>query len=604
MRIVLIDTGVETKHQALKNCSYLEGLTVVQKGVSSFEVIKDSFEDEVGHGTGVLGIICEHVGKFNPYIIKLEGAGEFPESLLCEGIYHALKVDDVKIINISMGILTDAPSERLRALCARAHEMGVFIIASAHSNTNRACYPAYFENVFGVGKGYFMNEKFYQYIPNSKTNILAKGTHQQIATLNNSYTFSNGTSYATAHFTGILYNVLIHLKDDSLDVVIKEIIKKSTNPIIEVPLNYTKTEEILSYEATKNQQFNFYSSIDDDVQNIALFPVNCSDLRYIVRNKYLFNKKIVLGINFPGSENLAENIDILIIERLPTEEDMSLFDSIVISNITDVYGIDDFKVEILRQFIKYNKNIITWNYPIYSIIQQIIRIEKYNYKGKIYYPYYSETFMKESYLNLSLPPSESIPSLPIIEMEESNEGFVHQYILSNVLQKRGYDVSNIVTDPHGILFGNTDIVFPFTTKRMVDLEWEKWGVFLRLAKRLIAHRKQPDIFISGVSDILADNKYTDDLEGADLLKKTIFLKGIKPDSYIGVIGSEENIIHIEKIYTYLNSILGIEPIFFLTTQPKSLKKKYLKLSNKKKYLIISITETNRIIKLIEKKFSN
>jgi Subtilase family len=604
MRIVIIDTGVETKHKALRNCSSFEGLTIIQKSTTDFEIIKESFEDEIGHGTGVLSIICEHINRFDPYIIKLQGINEYSEDLLCEGIYHALKVDKVKIINISLGILTDAPSERLKKLCADAHEMGVLIVASAHSNTHKPCYPAYFENVFGVGKGYFLSEKLYQYIPNNKTNILAKGTQQKIATLNNSYGFSDGTSYATAHFTGILYNILQHFRGNNIQDVISEIKNKSTQPIIEVPLNYTKTEEVLSYEINSSQQFNFYSSINGNVQNIALFPISCIDLRDIVLNKSLFNKKIVLGIDFLGCEDTIANSGIPIIKHIPNEEEMNLFDTIVISNITDGYGIDDFKFEILRQFVKYNKNIITWNTPMYSIIQQIINKENNQYQGKIYYPHYSETFMRESYLNLSLPPGESIPSLPIIEMEKNNEGFVHQYILSNILEKRGYNVSNIVTDPHGILFGNTDIVFPFTTRRMVDLEWEKWGVFLRLAKRLIAYRKHPDIFISGVNNILLDFKHTTNTDGSDLLKKTIFLKGVKPDAYIGVISSEENVDQIEKIQTYLDSVFAIEPLFFLTTQPKSLNRRYLKLSNKKKYSIISIQETNRIVRMIEKKFSN
>lgn len=605
MRIAIIDTGVETKHDALKNCQFIEGLTIMEHEDNSFEVIKDTFEDETGHGTSVLGIICEHINNFNPFIIKLKGIKEkFSEDLLCEGLIEVLKIHDVKIINISMGVITDAPSERLTNLCLEANSRSIFIVASGYSNTAKPCYPAYYENVFGVGKGYFMSEKFYQYIPNNKTNILAKGTHQKIASLNNTYTFSNGTSFATAHFTGILYNLLLNNDNSDRAEIIHKIKRHSTKPIIEVPLNYTKTEEILSYEVSNGQQFSFYSSVDSDVAKVALFPINCLDLRQIILNKSIFDKEIVLGIDFPGCENSIENIDIPIVKRVPTDYELSQFDSVIVSNITDGYGIDDFKLNILRSFIKSNKNIITWNYPIYSIIQQLITNEYHQYSGKLYYPYYSENFMKESYLNLSLPPSENIPSLPIIKMEEHTESFMYQYVLSNALEKSGYNVSNITTDPHGILYENIDIIFPFSTNRMVDLEWEKWGIFLRLAKRLIAHRKQPDIFISGVGNLLQnENTEQSNTDENDLLRNTIFLKGIKPDAYIGIIDSS-NINAIEKTYTYLDSVLGIQPLFFITQNSVDTGNRTLRLANKKRVKVVNINDSKKIVKMIENRFSN
>jgi hypothetical protein len=607
MRIAIIDTGVEKTHEALKSCHAIDGITITQNQEATFEIMTHSFNDEVGHGTGVLGIICQHVSDLNVFVVKLKGFNDkFTEELLCEGIHHTLQVKDIKIINISMGVVTDAPSEKLRKLCLEAYSKGIFIVASAYSNTSKPCYPAYFENVFGVGKGYFMSEKRYQYTPENKTNILAKGTHQQIATLHNSFTFSNGTSYATAHFTGILYHILAEAKHKTIHSILPKIAQYSTKPIIEVPLNYTKTEEILSYERSHNQQFSFYSSVDSEVKKVALFPFNCHELRDIILNKKLFDKEIVLGIDFPDCIDTL-NHEIAVVKRVPTQPELALFDSVVVSNITDTFGIDDFKLAILTTFIHHDKNIITWDYPMYCIIKQIIANQQHQYVGKVYFPYYSENFMRESYLNLSLPPSENIPSLPIIKMEENMEGFVYQYMLSNSLEKKGYHVSNITIDPHGILFGNIDIIFPFTTKRMVDLEWEKWGIFLRLAKRLIAYRKQPDIFISGIGNLFPTQgiePHLDEHKENDLLKNTIFLKGIKPDAYIGVITSKDNLIHIEKTYTYLKNVLGIEPLFFVTQSPINAQNRFLKLSDKRKFNVLNIHDSKKIVKMIETKFSN
>jgi Subtilase family len=608
MKIVVIDTGIETNHKALHGCQLIGGITIYEKYDSTFQIIDNSFEDEYepGHGTGILAIIYEHNAGINPYVIKLKSHREsFSENLLCEGIAHALLIEDIKIINISMGVATEAPSDRLRQLCAEAYKRGIFIVSSAYSNSNKPCYPAYFDNVFGVGKGYFMSNKLYQYIPENKINILAKGTNQKVATIGSNFSYTNGTSYATAHFTGILSLLLQKNELRNKEEILKTIKQNSSNPIIEVPLNYTKTEELLSYKVIENNDFTFYSTLDNSVKRVALFPINSQDLRSVVHNMSLFSKEIVIGIDFPECFDSIENVNIPIIKRIPTKDDLALFDSIVISNITDGFGMDDFKLSMLRQFIIYNKNIITWDLPIYSIVKQIITKENHKYTGKIYFPYYSESFMRESYLNLSLPPSESIPSLSVIKMEENNESFVYQYVLSNILENRGYDVSNIVVDPHGILFGNTDIVFPFITKRMVDLEWEKWGVFLRLAKRLVAFRRHPDIFISEISNLLHNYYNEDEInENDELLKKTIFLKGIKPDTYIGVISLQENIRHIEKTYTYLNNVLGIEPLFFLTDKMIDSTNGFMKFSNKKKYIVLNINDSKKIIKMIEKRFSN
>ena len=608
MRIVVIDTGVETSHSSLYGCQLIGGVTIFEKHDSTFQIIEKSFEDEKepGHGTAILGIIYEHNPDIQPYIIKLKSYGEnYSENLLCEGIAHALLIEDIRIINISMGVAIEAPSNRLRQLCSQAFDKQICIVASAYSSSNKPCYPAYFDSVFGVGKGYFMSNNLYQYISHSKINILAKGTNQRVLSTKNNFAFKNGTSYATAHFTGILSKLLRENEPLNIEDALEIINQNSSHPIIEVPLNYTKTEEVLSYKVIENNDFTFYSTVDNSVKKVALFPINSQDLRSVALNISLFSKEIVIGIDFPECFDSIENIGIPIIKRIPTRDDLALFDSVVISNITDGYGMDDFKLSMLRQFIIYNKNIITWDLPIYSIVKQILIKEGYNYTGKIYFPYYSEEFMRESYLNLSLPPSESIPSLSVIKMEEGNESFVYQYVLSNILERKGYSVSNIVVDPHGILFGNTDIVFPFITKRMVDLEWEKWGVFLRLAKRLVAFRKHPDIFISEISNLLHNHYNEDEMnENDELMKKTIFLRGIKPDTYIGVICSQENIKHIEKIYTYLNDVLGIEPLFFLTDKMIDSTNGFLKFSNKKKYAVVHINNSKKIIKMIEKRFSN
>lgn len=608
MKIAVIDTGVETTHEAVQNCKHLSGFTVMELNEGVFDVIIDEFQDEIGHGTAVLGIICEHIADFEAVIIKLKDRnGKFTEELLCEGMALALSIAEVKVINISMGVVTDAPSLRMIELCKEAAQKDVIIVASAYSDSNKPCYPAYAENVFGVGKGYFLNQTFFQYKPENRINILAKGTHQKVAALNNGYTFLNGTSYATAHFTGILCKFLKQSGTSSNNQIIDFIEKNSVKPLIEVPLNYTKAEEVLSQAQRQNQEFSFYATLESCINKVALFPYNSSQLLDISKNKELFDKEIVFGIDFPNCAKVNTDRSVPVIERIPQENELQLFDSIIISNITDGYGLDDFKFQMLKQFVVHNKNIITWDFPTYSIINQIIEQNSFNYLGKIYFPYYSEEFMKEYHLSLSLPPSEETPSIPLVKMDTGEAGFRYQYILSNILEKYSYCVSNILTEPQGILSNKIDIVFPYSTKRMVDLEWEKWGVFLKLAKRLIAYRKQPDVFLTSVGNLLnyKNREMLDESLENEPLKNTIFLKGIQPDAYVGIIEADSNITNVSKTYNFIENMLGIEPMFFITTDSSFAQQNtHLKLPNKRKYSVVNIKDENMIIKMIEKRYAN
>ena len=606
MKIAIVDTGVDLSHSAFEGIRYVSGLTIRQNEDESLTIIPDVFEDEVGHGTSILEIITQHTDTVEPHVIKLKGyQGNYTEELIEEGIRQALLIDDVRIVNVSMGIITDAPSAQLKELCEQAYNRGVFVVASANSDTTQPCYPAYFDYVFGVGKGYFVNYKQFQYAPHNRINVLAKGAHQRIAVLNNAYTYSNGTSFATAHFTGILYRIIEKTAPATWNEAIRAIQQQSCPPIIDVPLNFTKSEEVLSTAVSKETEFSFYAALDDSVQKIAIFPVNGAEMVPLLSCREIFAKQIVLGIDFPGTRPPDSAVGLPFIDRIPIQAELRLFDTVVLGDITTEFGIDSFKHNMLRTFVRSDKNFITWDRPIYLILQQIIQQEHTSYGGKIYCPYYSETFLKESYLNLSLPPSEDIPSLVIIKMNAALEGTFYQQTISNSLKQGGYTPSNIVVEPHGVLFKNLDMLFPYTAKRMVDLEWEKWEVFLRLAKRAIACAKKPDIFLSGVGQLSLGNRLMagsqSHIDG--LLRSTVFIKGVSPDAYIGIIGNHTDFELVDTTNIFIKEVFGLDPICFITGDPAISQHQYVSLSTGGQYPLLHIDHSQHLVNLIENHFS-
>lgn len=606
MKIAIVDTGVDLSHKAFERIRRVTGLTVEQNEDASLTIIPNVFEDEVGHGTSILEIITQHIDVVEVHVVKVKGyQGQYTEELIEEGIRQALLTEGVRIINVSMGIITDAPSARLKTLCEQAFRKDVFIVASANSDTTKPCYPAYFDHVFGVGKGYFVSHKQFHYAPVNKINILAKGSHQRIAVLNNAYTYSNGTSFATAHFTGILFNLIQKTEPANWEETIRVIREKSSSPIIDVPLNFTKSEEVLSAAISSDSEFSFYAGLDESVQKIALFPINGAEMTSLLSCKKAFARQIVLGIDFPGTQPPINALGLPFIDRIPAKAELRLFDTVVLGDITSEYGIDSFKHDVLRTFIRSDKNIITWNRPIYLILQQIIQQDYASYQGKIYCPYYSETFLKESYLNLSLPPSEDIPSLVIIKMNAALEGTFYQQTISESLKQGGYTPSNIVVEPHGVLFKHLDMLFPYTVKRMVDLEWEKWEVFLRLAKRAIAYAKKPDIFLSGVGQLSLGAKVpaTSENHIDGLLKSTVFIKGVSPDAYIGIIGNKADFDRVEATNVFINEVFGLDPICFITGDQTISQHEHVSLSTGRRYPLLHVHNSQHLVNLIENHFS-
>jgi hypothetical protein len=606
MKIVTIDSGVEIEHEALRSISIIGGVCIEEFEDSKFVITNDSFVDEDGHGTSMLGTICMHNKDIEVFIIKLKGLNQvYTESLICEGVSYAINIKEVKIISICLAVITETPSEKLRDLCKEANKNGIFIVSSAFNDMRYPSFPANFENVFGVGTGYFPSISSYKYVSRNKINILAHGTKQTVPTINGEYTESLGSSYAAAHFTGILANLLLSSQQDDTSNIFVKVKESSMESLLEVPVNLNSSEMLLMNENLINfQEEKFFSIIDDNVKAVAMFlPYNDSDFKGILGN--VFHKlKVVLRIELPGYSNL-DSQDVLTIDNVPSFYQLSRFDSVIIGNLTDGSIVDDFKYSVIEMCIKNNKNIITWDYPVLCIVSQIISKLGGVYIGKIYTPYYSSSFMDNGYLNFSLPSADNIPCLAIIDMEQNLSDDHFQLQLADYLTECNYTVSNIITDPKYIVYKNIDILFPYNAKRMVELEWGKWEIFLRLAKRYLAYQKQPDIFLTSVKAVI--NKQDSQgihIRDNEALLNNIFLHGFKPDSYIGVISSNYNYEDVSKTCVLLESLFGIEPLFFINYDSINNGTQYFKVNSKKKVNIFKAKEREKIIKAIEKKFGS
>lgn len=206
IRIAIIDTGIS--YEVISSDNIIDGKNYIDKSSDTNDII--------GHGTAVSGIILgsESVNikgiapsvKLVPMVVSTETAdGKIVmgnSEILAEAINDAIDIYGCKIINVSMGTLTD--SDALRNAVKHAEEKGAVVISSV-GNDNKyfpenIYYPAAYETVIGVSalnrKGEIAN--FSQ--RNSSVSICAPGDRIKLASLEKGKAnFGFGTSYATSY---------------------------------------------------------------------------------------------------------------------------------------------------------------------------------------------------------------------------------------------------------------------------------------------------------------------------------------------------------------------------------------------------------------------
>ncbi|UKB84718.1 S8/S53 family peptidase [Chryseobacterium sp. MEBOG06] len=305
MKIAIVDTGVDRFHSRLNNC-FIEGITIYEDETGSIHLIKNEFDDNDGHGTGIASIIHKHIPEAALYVVKLSSYHENKsENLLINAISHIVEHYQVDIINISMGINSDTISNELEKVCKAAFDKNMFICASSFYFAEKPCYPAHFNTVIGVGTGIIKDKTHFRYLKNNPTNILAKGGLQRVANKNNSFKFGSGTSLATAHFTGILANVLKNGEVNSVEEYVTWCEENSNDSILSFNRKNSDTErEVHSIssqlikEDTINSILKAYK-LPSDVKNIALFPFEEKEMRSIVEFRDMLSCNISLIIGYP-----------------------------------------------------------------------------------------------------------------------------------------------------------------------------------------------------------------------------------------------------------------------------------------------------------------
>lgn len=206
VKIAVIDSGIYKEHEDLYGIIVKEFNAINQD---------EQIIDEFGHGTAIAGIIgglnngigvvgiAADIEIYDVKVLDKHGKGEVRN--LITALDWCIE-QNVDIINISFGYQTE--SVELKSAIDRAVDEGIIIVAAAGNTYGFGVdYPARYESVISISA---VNKDLKR--PSSaargKIEFVAPGTDILTTNNNGNYSYFNGTSFATAHATGIIALIL------------------------------------------------------------------------------------------------------------------------------------------------------------------------------------------------------------------------------------------------------------------------------------------------------------------------------------------------------------------------------------------------------------
>jgi hypothetical protein len=560
MKIAIIDSGLDS------NCDIFATTTIEGNSVQKIDgeyVWSNDYEDFLGHGTGVASIIIKNAPDAHLVIVKI-----FHDSLvveldtLIESIKWCLGQYDIKIINLSLGIRMSNPPAELHDVCKLAYNKGIVIISAAHYIRSEACYPAYFPEVLGVTSGNVRRKNTFGFIDNSPIEFVAKGMMQRVTSLNNEKKMVEGTSYACAHFSAIVYSFL-NLREsisvDSLKNHVKEMASAEVKPT-QFIYNERKAPLVISNSLSEicKKHFNSFNP-NSKWGRVALFPISEKEINTMLDFPNHCQLEITKYLDYP--RRLVENKGSYDIQDWDlNDNDIYSFDTLVSGFFREhlFEGNRLFGERILEKSIAHHKNIITFNKEIAFSFWK----EYPDFKGKLYCPMV-ESIIYKDLENFRYHKCLTKPIICVVGTSNRQGKFTTQIRIKEILQREGYKITHISSEPQGELLG-ADFVFSYGRGSTVIINKSDWAYFLDNLLKGLEYYTNPDLIITGTQGSslpLSDEP----LPNAPHYDSITYLSGIRPDAVICCINPNDNIKDILDTVNMIEILFKAKTLFFTMT---------------------------------------
>lgn len=513
VKVAVIDSGISNHSSGYTAVSEFYSLIHTNQ---NYEIIKSKASDEEGHGTAISDIIYQQNPNIQFYIFQLKtdnGAVEY--SQLCTVLDFILDRLDVDLINISAGITYLDAYESLRQTCDAIRKKGILLLA-AFDNQGAISYPAEIPSVIGVDITERPLEKGeVVWVEHSCVNILVPPRFYRTVWNDGQRTVIRGTSFACAEMTG---RISKYIYDESG--------------------NRNELKDILKNIVTQIDTFKPSIPVQGpafQIKKAVIFPVN-KEAHAVLRFRDMLSFELAGAYDERLSGNVGKELfgtQIQSYSQLNWEDD---FDTIILSCITKLSALTkkDYVTEIVEQAKKHGKNIYTFE-----------EIDS-DYE-RIFYPQVTKEHVPhENYGKLR---RISMPLAGIFGTSSSQGKYTISLELKRNLERLGYDVGFLATEPSGYLF-HADSVYHFGYQSNIELTQEE-SVLLLNELVWQMDKAGHDIGITGCQSaaIHYDSSNVKYLS----LGQQNFIFGTKPDFYVVCVNPQDPQAYVQRTIQYLNA---------------------------------------------------
>lgn len=445
VKIIIIDSGVRKSHPRFAGDD-IRGYTL-HRGKK-----QEDFEDKYGHGTAIYNIIrkCNDIADIlNIKISDVEHGVE--QDILIDVLEYIYKNEEADIINLSLGVSASEGNKRLQDICSRLTQKGV-ILCSAFDNSGAVSYPACFDNVIGVVSDEACKKvSDYKCTNSSFINIAGYGRIQRLAWCEPDYIMLGGNSFACAHITVMIAQILYGAKGKKQNVIEK--LQNGSIGTIYFEKNHIKNND-------KNHMI--------EIKRVALFPFN-KEMHGLIRFSDSLDFDIAAVYDTKYSARIGADTKVLIhddvkqltiknINNIEWEE----FDTLILGHLDELNHMglkEDIKSSIIKEALLHNKKIYA-----FDDLSDYITEEN---SSLIYFPRIDSTNLPPNYFGKLFRISR--PVLGVFGTSSKQGKFTLQMKLRGLFQNDGYKVGQIGTEPSALLYG-MDFVYPMGYNSSVKIK--------------------------------------------------------------------------------------------------------------------------------------
>ena len=456
-RVAVVDSGIDATHgrMGVVHHVHLDGFT-------------SGSSDRVGHGTACAGIILGKTPDAILYSIPI-----FDETLTASGeallaaIVWTLE-NRMDVANLSLGTTDLNFRDLLADVCSQASRAGVILVAAERID-GQPSYPAAFADVIGVRAGTVSNRNGFYYRAGGPTECVANGDAQRVCWRGDGYRVVSGSSFASAHITGVVAGVRQAHPEASLERV-RGILE--TNALGRWPEAGDASRQAVS-SASSSREFNW-------MKRVALYPFN-KEMHALVRGRDLLGFDIV-GIADPPGKGLVGRdagetlgmlpIGVRIQPRLSAALEEA--DTLILGYVGLLGQVRrrNTLCEAVETAIDRGVNVFSFE-PVPATLRS--RAEARGLQIDV--PTLSEMEVKQALKRDPEYPPVDVPVLGVFGTSAEQGKFTLQLGLRRLLLGRGYTVGQVGTEHHSELFG-MDVVFPMGYASTVPLPLESYVPFL------------------------------------------------------------------------------------------------------------------------------